>query len=229
MVERRMRLTPELVARVLPYTGEYRPQASIKTPDEVYEADADAIFAALPRSGEVWVFAFGSLIWKPGPEFGERRAGVIRGWHRAFCLGWDRAYRGNPVNPGLMLSLDRGGQCRGVALRVLDDAPGVRANLLAVLKREPRPARWVSVRSPAGDVRALAFVNDRNGPAYIGGLTNEEIADALAKCSGKFGSMAEYLHNTINHLAEFGIHDRHLWEMQELVAERIERAHHATP
>jgi len=67
-----MRLTPELVARVAPYTGEYRSQASIKTPDEVYEAAADRVFSGLPPSGELWVFAYGSLMWKSGPEFGER-------------------------------------------------------------------------------------------------------------------------------------------------------------
>lgn len=220
-----MRLTPELVARVAAYTGEYRPQASIKTPDEVYEAAADTVMAGRPPSGELWVFAFGSLMWKPGPEFGERRPGVVRGWHRAFCLGWDRAYRGNPVNPGLMLSLDRGGQCRGIALEVKDDGPGLRANLLAILRREPPDPAWVSVRTAdGGTVRAIAFVNSRKSPNYIGCLTNEEIADAQAKASGKFGSMAEYIHNTIEHLEALGIHDAHLWAMQELVAERLERA-----
>ena len=217
-----MRLTPELAAKVAPYTGEYRPQASIKTPDEVYEAAADAILAGRPPSGEVWVFAYGSLMWKPGPEFGERRPGIVRGYHRAFCLGWDRAYRGNPVNPGLMLSLDRGGQCRGVALQVRNDHPGLRANLLAILKREPSGPPWVTVTTAGGPLRAIAFANSRKSPNYIGGLTNDEIADALAKSSGKFGSMADYLHNTINHLEELGIHDAHLWEMQELVAMRLE-------
>jgi cation transport protein ChaC len=220
-----MRLTLELVARVPAYTGEYRPQASVKTPDEVYESSADAIMAARPASGELWVFAFGSLMWKPGPEFGERRPGVVRGWHRAFCLGWDRAYRGNPVNPGLMLALDRGGQCRGIALAVKDDEPGLRANLLAILRREPpAPPPWVSVKTADGTLRAIAFALSRKSPMYIGGLTNEQIADAQAKASGKLGSMAEYIHNTVEHLESLGIHDAHLWHMQELVAQRLERA-----
>jgi cation transport protein ChaC len=218
-----MHLTPELVARVAPYTGEYRPQASVNTPDAVYEAAADKIMAARPPSGELWVFAFGSLMWKPGVEFGERRPGVIRGWHRAFCLGWDRAYRGNPENPALMLSLDRGGQCRGVALEVKDDGPGRRGNLLAILRREPPwPPAWVTVKTAGEPLRAIAFVNDRKGPAYIGGLSNSEIADFQAKAAGKLGGMAEYIHNTVKHLEELGIHDRHLWEMQALVAARIE-------
>lgn len=217
-----MRLTPELVARVAPYTGEYRSQASTKTPDEVYEAAADRVFAGLPPSGELWVFAYGSLMWKSGPEFGERRPGVIRGWHRAFCLGWDRAYRGNPVNPGLMLSVDRGGQCRGVALRILGEGAELKSNLMAILRREPPSPPWVTVQTADGSLRALVFANDRKGPLYIGGLGIEEIADAMAKASGKLGSMADYIRNTCLHLEELGIHDTHLWEMQELVAQRLE-------
>ena len=72
-------------------------------------------------------------------------------------------------------------------------------------------------------MRAIAFANSRKGPNYIGGLTSEEIADSQAKASGKFGSMAEYIYNTITHLEELGIHDAHLWEMQELVAVRLEK------
>lgn len=221
MANRQMRLTAELVARVPPYTGEYRPQASIKTPEEVYEKLADTVMAGRPASGELWIFAYGSLMWKPGPEFGARRPGVVRGWHRAFCLGLDRAYRGNPVNPGLMLSLDRGGQCRGVALQVLDHQ---RTNLLAILHREPPfPTPWVTVRTVDGPLRAIVFSNDRKGSSYVGGLSIDEIADMQAKASGKFGSMAEYVFNTVNHLEALGIHDAHLWAMQEKIAERIER------
>lgn len=221
---RPIRLTAELVARVAPYTGEYPPETAVPTPEEKYDALTDAVMAALPSDGKLWVFAVGSLMWKGGPEFGERRPGIIRGWHRAFSLGWDRAYRGNPENPGLMLTLDRGGQCRGLAMQVKDEGPGLRANLRAIVKREPPfPTRWVTVKTVDGTLRAIAFVNDSKGPAYIGGLTTAQIADALSRSTGRFGSMAEYLHNTIHHLASLGIHDSHLWEMQELVAERLER------
>ena len=224
MANRRMRLTAELVARVAPYTGEYRPQANVKTPDEVYDKLADDVMMARPPSGELWVFAFGSLMWKPAPEFGQQRPGVVRGWHRAFCLGLDRAYRGNPTNPGLMLSLDRGGQCRGMTLRVKDD-PGQRGNLMAVLRREPPiPTPWVTVETIDGPLRAIVFANDRKTSYYVGGLSHDEIADMLAQASGKFGSMAEYVFNTVNHLEALGIHDAHLWEMQEMIAERIERS-----
>jgi cation transport protein ChaC len=121
---------------------------------------------------------------------------------------------------GLMLSLDRGGQCAGAALRV--HAEGAKDNLLAVLRREPPiPPRWVKVVTAEGPVQAIAFVNDRNSHFYISGLSHAEIADVLSKAYGRNGSMAEYLHNTVVHLEALGIHDRHLRYMEHLVAERL--------
>ena len=176
----------------------------------------------------MWVFAYGSLIWKPACDIVEQRVAVARGWHRAFCLGWDRRFRGTKERPGLMLALDRGGTCKGVVQRLPPDA--VEANLDKLLRREmltrpsPFPPRWVSVQTAAGSVRAITFAMDRQSDAYVGGLSAEEIADVLAVAVGHWGSMAEYLHNTVKHLAELGINDRFLWRMQELVAERIEAA-----
>ncbi len=213
----RLRLTAELVAKVKPAVAI---QPHTATPDSYYEDTAKTIMVALPPSGELWIFAFGSLMWKPGAEFGERRSGRIHGWHRAFCLGWDRSVRGNLEKPGLMLSLDRGGQCAGVALRV--HAESARDNLLAVLRREPPiPPRWVKVITAAGPLPAIAFVSDRNSHGYIGGLSHADIANALSTASGRNGSMAEYLRNTVVHLEALGIHDRYLRYMEHLVAEQL--------
>jgi cation transport protein ChaC len=104
------------------------------------------------------------------------------------------------------------------------------ANLDRLLRREivctpsPFPPRWINVATASGPVRAIAFAMDRNSQAYVSGLSAEEIADVLAVASGHWGSMAEYLHNTVSHLQRRGIADRFLWRMQELVAERIEAA-----
>lgn len=162
------------------------------------------------------------FMWKPPAEFAEDPVpGIIRGWHRAFCLGWDRGVRGNKINPGLMLSLDRGGQCRGLAFRVKNE--NLAENLTSLLRREPPiPPRWVRVVTADGVLDAIAFTNDRKHHLYVGGLSHAQIADALAKACGRSGSMAEYLFSTIKHLHDLGIHDRHLWAMQEMVAERLE-------
>ena len=132
---RRMRLTPELVSQVARHVDDPGP-----VPGRSYATDADyeavlrALLAGRPPSGEVWVFAYGSLIWKPACDIVERRVAVVRGWHRSFCLGWDRRFRGTKERPGLMLALDRGGACKGVVQRLPPDA--VEANLGRLLRRE---------------------------------------------------------------------------------------------
>ena len=222
-----MRLTHELVSRVARPVADPGP-----VPDLVYAADADyeaaarALLAAGPANGEVWVFAYGSLIWKPACDIVEQRIATVRGWHRSFCLGWDRRFRGSDERPGLMLALDRGGTCTGVVQRLPTDA--VAGNLGKLLRREmvtiptPFPPRWVSVRTATGPLRAITFAIDRKSAAYVSRLSTEEIADVLASAVGHWGSMAEYLHNTVRHLEALGIDDRLLWRLQELVAERIE-------
>jgi cation transport protein ChaC len=149
------------------------------------------------------------------------------GWRRAFCLGWDHRFRGSREAPGLMLALDRGGQCKGVVHRL--PAAGLEANMHRLIRREMSmvpsafPPRFIGVDTEAGRITALTFAIDRNSGRYIGGLDAEAVADVLSKACGFRGSMAEYLFSTVSHLEQLGIHDRHLWRLQELVAERIER------
>jgi cation transport protein ChaC len=222
-----MRLTPELVDRVA------RVEVAAPLPfaapsDADYEETVRTLLAAAPSAGEIWLFAYGSLIWKPACDSIEQRIAVARGWHRAFCLGWDRWFRGCDDRPGLMLSLDRGGQCEGVAYRLPPDA--VEANLGRLLRREMRAKtaahlpRWVTIRTGDAPLRAITFVVNRKGARYVRGLSIEEIADALAVAAGPIGSMADYLYSTVHHLEELGIHDKQLWRLQELVGERIEAA-----
>lgn len=192
--------------------------------------------AGAPR-GDLWLFAFGSLIWKPACEVVEHKKGLVRGWHRAFRLGWDTRWRGNKEHPNLMMGLCRGGQCLGILYRL---PRGEEArNLDLLMRREvrikPPPGqrptqwpRWLSVEAEGGPHRALAFVLNENGPHYRGSRPHEETADVLAKSCGTNGSGAEYLYKTVAKLAEHGIHDRNLWHLQALVAERISAHHRVT-
>ena len=222
-----MKLTPDHVARVARKFDEptFPPGMTFASAED-HDANKRAILAARESDGDVWIFAYGSLIWNPGFAFVEQRTGILYGWHRSFCLGWDNWFRGNHEQPGLMLSLDRGGQCKGVLFRLPPDA--VEENLVRLSERELRfrpsahAPRWVNVATEAGRIRAIAFAIDRKGGRYVSGLPIEKIADVLACAVGHRGSMAEYLHNTVRHLEELGIRDRHLWRLQEMVAERIE-------
>jgi cation transport protein ChaC len=192
-------------------------------PDSYYAATTAALIDALPQDGEMWLFACGSLIWSKGFTFDEERPGLVRGWHRDFCLGPDTRFRGNPEAPGYMLSLDRGGQCKGMVYRFPRE--GLAANVEGLLRKEPPfPPRWVTVVTPKGVVRAFAFTHPGKRIGYAGHLDDETVADALARAVGMIGSMAEYVYLTAKQLEQLGLCDDRMWRMQEMVAERIELA-----
>ena len=216
-----MQLTRELIGRIPRTDVDPGPLPSYLTDAERAASLAETL--AHPRARQpVWVFGYGSLIWKTGFPFAERRVGTLYGYHRQFCLLIKR-FRGSPQVPGLMLGLERGGTCRGVVYRLAegecDEA------LKTVWAREILTAayvpHWADVRTSAGTVRAIAFVINRGHERYTGRLDEEAVADALARASGHVGSCAEYLLETVLHLEELGIRDHRLWRLQALVADRI--------
>ncbi|MXP63643.1 gamma-glutamylcyclotransferase [Roseomonas sp. M0104] len=164
----------------------------------------------LDPDGDLYVFGYGSLIWKPGFAYAARHPALLRGFHRRFCL-WSREYRGTPDCPGLVLGLDRGGACRGVAFRVpASAAPEVLAYLDA---REMISDHYQRRRLPVrlldqGVVRqAVTFVANRQGQAYCREMTPEQAAAAIALGRGRMGPNREYLLNTVTHLRRLGVHD----------------------
>ncbi len=190
--------------------------------DDYYHRTVADIMAKVKADEGLWVFAIGSLIWQQRFAVTDTRAAIIRGWHRAFCLGPDTRHRGNPAAPGLMMSLDRGGQCKGVAFRM--DPAGLPKSLEDLLRTEPpTPPSWVNAKADQGTVPAIAFTIERSHFMYAGRLSDEEVADRLASAVGHVGSMADYLLNSITHLEAAGIHDRYLWRMQAMVADRLAR------
>jgi glutathione-specific gamma-glutamylcyclotransferase len=233
--KRAMRLTPRHVGYLQPdvvsETLPAPPEGLVAATDEDHRETIARFFGDEADHDETWIFAYGSLIWKPACDFVEMRTGLLHGWHRAFCLGWNNRHRGSPERPGLMLALDRGGACNGVLYRLPADRRD--ESLIKLFEREmgwrpsPFPPRMVTVRSGERAVRALTFCIDRNSGRYVSGLSEAQIADVLATAVGTRGSMAEYLYATVAHLEEIGIHDPHLWRLQNLVAERIETAYEA--
>lgn len=228
---RQMRLTAEHVRRVhrpiVDPGPRLEPGYRIAT-DEDYADNVSRMLETMPKGG-FWLFGYGSLIWRPETAFVERRPATARGWHRRFCLGWDYRFRGNQSEPGLMLALDRGGQCKGMTYRLPEE--GLEAELHKLIRREMStvpsafPWRWIDLVTDTGPIRALAFAMNRNSGRYIADLTDEQLAEILARAVGFRGSMAEYLHATVSKLEELGIHDRNLWRLQALVADRIDATH----
>lgn len=216
-------LTPELVARVeriVPEDGGDR-GFDLLTEDD-YAAAADRFLAQ--AGDEFWVFAYGSLIWNPEFTHVEARPALIHGWRRSFCIGLT-SWRATPDQPGLMLALDRGGSCRGMAFRLAPADP--RDQMIALLKREAvhheglSTFRWLTARTAQGPIPALTFYAMPLGHPYREHLPLETQAARLARAAGRMGSGAAYLRNTVEHLEQLGIHDRYLWDLQRRVAAEI--------
>jgi len=174
-----------------------------------------------PRS-DLWVFAYGSLMWNPGFPYKEAQHARIYGYHRALCV-WSWVYRGTPRVPGLVLGLDCGGSCVGRAFRV---ARNYREHAVRYLiEREmitdvyrPRlcPLRLADNRRVTG----LTFQVDRDHDQYAGKLSAERAATAVSGATGCNGSNIEYVTNTVDHLAEMGFRDPVLWRVRKLLAEK---------
>jgi cation transport protein ChaC len=193
------------------------PQARFMT-DAERAAQVNAILVRAPRPGRVWVFAFGSLIWNPAFHFVERRTARIHGFHRQFCL-WSRAGRGSPERPGLMLSLESGGSCSGVAYRLARHAAATELDV--IWRREMftmayRPV-WITAHTPKGAEPAIAFSANRAHERYVPGLEDDVVARYLATGAGHMGRCCDYLFDTVAHLRLLGIRDRRLEALEARV------------
>lgn len=187
--------------------------------EEALAQSLASILAQRPERAPVWVFGYGSLIWSPMMHFAEKRVARLRGFHRGFYL-WSRINRGTPQRPGLVLGLDRGGSCGGMAYRLHENRF---EEELALLWRREMPLgtytpRWVRLETGGGPVRAIAFVVDRNKPGYAGRLSDRRIVATALQACGHFGSCADYLMHTARSLEKHGIADRRLSRLAEMLA-----------
>ncbi|WP_028034758.1 gamma-glutamylcyclotransferase [Chelativorans sp. J32] len=168
---------------------------------------------------DFWVFGYGSLMWRPGFAHVETRKARLFGYRRALCIH-SHVHRGTPDRPGLVLGLDRGGSCLGLAFSV----PGKLAGEVIAYLRERELItnvyleRRLAVRLEGGQiVEALTYVVDRRHPQYAGAMDPSEAARRVAGAVGQSGPNEEYVINTVQHLKALGIRDHWL----EAVAERI--------
>jgi cation transport protein ChaC len=168
---------------------------------------------------DFWVFGYGSLMWNPGFATIERRGAVLHGAHRSLCVhSW--VHRGTQENPGLVLGLDRGGSCRGIALK----APGRERDAIIAYLRERELVTnvyletWRAVSLDNGErVDALAYVVDRSHRQYAGRMSDHAIAEIIRRGVGRSGRNLDYFANTLAHLREQGIFDPHLEAIDHLI------------
>jgi glutathione-specific gamma-glutamylcyclotransferase len=172
-------------------------------------ARADVVSAFEPSHGELWVFGYGSLMWRPGFTYAFRCQAMVRGWRRSLCI-YSHVYRGTPERPGLVLGLDRGGACRGVAFQV---EAALREPTIRYLREREQPTavyleRTVPIELESGErVTALTFVADRLHPQYAGRLARDAMLERVRAGKGASGDNAAYVTETHDHLLAIGVRD----------------------
>jgi cation transport protein ChaC len=171
--------------------------------------------------GDLWVFGYGSLMWRPGFEFIEQVPARLIGEHRALCV-YSFVHRGTPEKPGLVLGLDRGGACRGVAFRVAEKH---RAATVAYLRgreqvtsvyREVMRSVWLE-NEPRQRVSALAYVVDRGHVQYAGRLSLAEQFHHVQRAHGQSGANHEYVIATVRAIEAEGFRDSQLHQLASML------------
>jgi glutathione-specific gamma-glutamylcyclotransferase len=166
---------------------------------------------------DLWLFGYGSLIWRPEFEHAEERPAVAQGWHRALRLE-SRVNRGSPELPGLVLALLPGGSARGVAFRI--ERERVARELEQLWAREMPTGvydpKWVRCHTHQGSLRALAFTLSRRSPRCAGSIPDAQMLHILQHARGRFGSTLDYVTQTVLALRERGIVDRRLEQVAAL-------------
>ena len=175
--------------------------------------------------GDLWVFGYASLIWRPEFDAAESRAAVVHGWHRALRMR-SRVNRGSPECPGLVFALVSGGSCRGMAYRI--ERTEVPEQIQRLWRREMPTGvydpKWLQCRTTDGPVSALAFTLNRASPAHTGAIPDPQMVEILRHATGRYGSTLDYLLETARSLRRCGIRDA---DIERLVA--LARRHALTP
>jgi len=170
---------------------------------------------------DLWVFGYGSLIWRPGFDYLDRVPAHTIGLHRSLCV-YSFDHRGTPERPGLVLGLDFGGACRGIAYRV---AAVKRAATIGYLRereqttavyREMMRGVWLEGQ-PERRIEALCYVVDRGHPQYAGRLTHDRQLHVVRQGHGRSGNNRDYVLETVKALEALGIVDHDL----HVLAERL--------
>ncbi|MBN9073776.1 MAG: gamma-glutamylcyclotransferase [Rhizobiales bacterium] len=165
--------------------------------------------------GDFWVFGYGSLMWRPGFAHVDVEPARLHGFRRSLCI-YSWMYRGTQARPGLVLGLDRGGSCVGLAFRV---PAALREEVLAYLRERELVTnvyleRTLPVRLHSGNtVKAVCYIADRHHEQYAGNLDAGHAAEIARGAVGEAGPNAEYVLNTLEHLKALNIRDRWLEEV----------------
>ena len=160
-------------------------------------------------AGELWVFGYGSLMWRPGFDFEERTLATVRGYRRALCV-YSHVHRGTPDRPGLVLGLDRGGSCKGVAFRVRAEAAAATLDYLRGREQVTMVYRERRIAAKLADgrlIQPVTYVVDRTHVQYAGALDLPALHHFVGQGVGLSGANPDYVRATYAHMIELGITD----------------------
>ncbi|MGL5361731.1 MAG: gamma-glutamylcyclotransferase [Bosea sp. (in: a-proteobacteria)] len=169
---------------------------------------------------DLWVFGYGSLMWNPGFPFEAREMAHLHGYHRSLCV-FSHFHRGTPERPGLVMGLDRGGSCHGVAFRVADAS---REATIAYLREREQVTsiyleRELKLRLASGQlVTCLTYIADRRHRQYAGRLPRGQLLTVVAGAVGQSGENPDYVLRTQAQLVALGVHDADLTWLAEQLA-----------
>jgi cation transport protein ChaC len=189
-----------------------------------------------PSNHDLWVFAYGSLMWRPGFAYAEAQHARLTGYRRCFCI-YSVHHRGTPERPGMVLGLDRGGACEGIAYRVTPAAAAAtvrylraREQINGVYREAHLPVELIKV--PRQETMALTYIVERAHPSYAGQLPLAKQALLIRGAKGVSGTGLDYLINTLRHLSELGIRERELERLLRMIAPHAARgpmSQHVSP
>ncbi|MCW8886918.1 MAG: gamma-glutamylcyclotransferase [Motiliproteus sp.] len=174
--------------------------------------------------GDLWVFAYGSLMWKPGFDYIKALPATLKGYHRSLCV-WSHVHRGTPEQPGMVLGLDHGGHCRGRALLV---AEADRDAVCEYLYGREVPTliyqakiHEIAILGYTQPEPALCFLVDRNHYQYAGRQSPLTCAQHIINSQGISGHSRDYLQSTLSHLQSLGIEDKQLLQIDQALQQLL--------
>ncbi len=206
-----------------------RPGVIQLMPDDERNQMVAELIANAPSKTEIWVFAYGSLIWNPAIEFDSKCRCTIQGYHRSFCF-WTMFGRGSEEQPGLMMGLEPGGDCDGIAYRIGADALESEIDILfrrEMLSYVYKPT-WIKAQAsddPDNVIDVLTFVVNEENDRFCGEMDEQTLIRTIAIAEGAIGRNCDYLYQLVDHLDELGFEDPTMTLLEKKVRQyRSERS-----
>ena len=207
---------PNLMPKISKSLSDILDQYALKEGE--YKKVLNSIMESKKNKGDLWVFGYGSLMWRPGFPYKEKQLGIVHGYHRSFCV-YSHFHRGTKERPGLVLGLDKGDSCQGIAYRIAEE--NIQTEMQKIWEREMFAGTyiptWVNVSTKHGNISAVTFIINHDHEHYIPDLELEEVIERVVRAEGICGSCQDYVKNTVKSLQRLGLQDSTMERLLNLI------------